>query len=93
MRSRAREVALQLLYQRDLNPRVPRPVVERFAADRLRDPPLAPFCLGLYDGVVGHACASAGVAKLTVRMSTRTGRGAVASEQPARAAAASSEAR
>jgi N utilization substance protein B len=53
-RSRAREVALQLLYQRDFNPRVPRPVIERFAADRLRDTPLAPFCLDLYDGVVRH---------------------------------------
>jgi N utilization substance protein B len=54
-RSRAREVALQLLYQRDLNPRVARPVIERFAADRLQDAALAPYCLGLYDGVVGHA--------------------------------------
>jgi N utilization substance protein B len=53
-RSRAREVALQLLYQRDFNPQVSRPVVERFAADRLRDPALAPFCLDLYDGVVSH---------------------------------------
>jgi N utilization substance protein B len=54
-RSRAREVALQLLYQRDLNPNVARPVIERFAADRLKDATLAPYCLGLYDGVVGHA--------------------------------------
>ncbi len=53
-RSRAREVALQLLYQRDLNPKVERPIVERFAADRLRDAALAPYCLGLYDGVLGH---------------------------------------
>jgi N utilization substance protein B len=54
-RTRAREVALQLLYQRDLNPRVARPAIEQFAADRLRDETLTPFCLGLYDGVVGHA--------------------------------------
>jgi N utilization substance protein B len=53
-RSRAREVALQLLYQHDLNPDVARPVIERFVRDRLRDPGLDPFCLGLYDGVVGH---------------------------------------
>jgi N utilization substance protein B len=53
-RSRAREVALQLLYQHDLNPDVARPVLERFVRDRLRDPDLDPFCLGLYDGVVGH---------------------------------------
>jgi N utilization substance protein B len=51
-RSRAREVALQLLYQRDLNPQVPRPIIERFAADRLQDATLMPYCLGLYDGVV-----------------------------------------
>lgn len=54
-RSRAREVALQLLYQRDFNPRLPRPVVERFATDRLRDPDLTAFCLGLYDGAVANA--------------------------------------
>jgi N utilization substance protein B len=53
-RSRAREVALQLLYQHDLNPDVARPAVERFVRDRLRDPDLDPFCLGLYDGVIGH---------------------------------------
>ena len=54
-RSRAREVALQLLYQRDLNPRVERQDIERFVRDRLRDPGLEPFALGLYDGVVSHA--------------------------------------
>ena len=50
-RSRAREVALQLLYQRDLNPRVDRKTIERFVHDRLRDPALEPFTLSLYDGV------------------------------------------
>jgi N utilization substance protein B len=49
-RSRAREVALQLLYQRDLNPRVDRKAIERFVRDRLRDPTLEPFTLSLYDG-------------------------------------------
>jgi transcription antitermination protein NusB len=53
-RSRAREVALQLLFQRDHNPTVDRAAVERFAHDRLRDPVMEPFCLGLYDGVVSH---------------------------------------
>jgi N utilization substance protein B len=53
-RSRAREVALQLLFQRDHNPGVLRSDIERFARDRLRDPGLEPFCLGLYDGVVAH---------------------------------------
>lgn len=52
-RSRAREVALQLLFQRDQNPTpVKRPAVERFARDRLADAPLAAFALALYDGVV-----------------------------------------
>jgi N utilization substance protein B len=52
-RSRAREVALQLLFQRDANADVSRPVVERFARDRLGDPDAEAFCLSLYDGVIG----------------------------------------
>src|SRR5215208_3432336 len=56
-RSRAREVALQLLFQRDLNPKpVPRPAVEQFVRDRLTDnADLAAYCLALYDGVVANA--------------------------------------
>ena len=53
-RSRAREVALQLLFQRDVNPTVPRPVIDRFTRDRLSSPEAEAFCLGLYDGVVRH---------------------------------------
>jgi N utilization substance protein B len=53
-RSRAREVALQLLFQRDLNPGVERAVLERFVRDRLRDPAGEPFSLSLYDGVAAH---------------------------------------
>ena len=53
-RSRAREVALQLLFQRDLNPGMERADIERFATDRLRDPSLITFCLGLYDGIVAN---------------------------------------
>ena len=53
-RSRAREVALQLLFQRDVNPGVPRAAIERFAHDRLSDPTAEAFCLGLYDGVTHH---------------------------------------
>ena len=56
-RSRAREVALQLLFQRDLNPSVDRPAVERFARDRLRDPELTSFCLALFDGVTFNCAA------------------------------------
>lgn len=51
-RSRAREVALQLLFQRDLNADVSRRAIERFAKDRLSNPDAEQFCLGLYDGVV-----------------------------------------
>jgi len=51
-RSRAREVALQLLFQHDLNPTVDRAVITGFVRDRLRDPALEPFCLGMYDGVM-----------------------------------------
>jgi N utilization substance protein B len=53
-RSRAREVALQLLFQRDLNARIDRAVLERFVRDRLRDETLVPFCLSLYDGVIAN---------------------------------------
>jgi N utilization substance protein B len=53
-RSRAREVALQLLYQHDLNPRIDRETIEQFVRDRLRDEELAAFALALYDGVVHH---------------------------------------
>lgn len=54
-RSRAREVALQLLFQRDHNLVVDRGAQERFARERLRDPALTSFCLALYDGVLTHA--------------------------------------
>ena len=52
-RSRAREVALQLLFQLDQNPRaMPRPTAEAFARDRLAgDADAVTFALTLYDGV------------------------------------------
>src|SRR5262245_14587994 len=53
-RSRAREVALQLLFQRDHNPGLDRPALERLARDRLREPALVDFCLQLHDGVLAH---------------------------------------
>jgi len=56
-----------MLYQRDLNPQVKRRVLERFVHDRLRDPSLEPFALGLYDGVVAHAAdLDAGLAEAAV---------------------------
>jgi N utilization substance protein B len=54
-RSRAREVALQMLYQHDLNGQVDRPALERFVRERLRDAELEAFTLSLYDGVLAHA--------------------------------------
>src|SRR5688572_717665 len=53
-RSRAREVALQLLYQHDLNPKVQRPDLERFVKERLGDEPLEAFCLALFDGTLAR---------------------------------------
>src|SRR5262245_37215198 len=53
-RSRAREVALQMLFQRDHNPKVERAACEEFARERLREQPLQEFCLTLYDGVLEH---------------------------------------
>jgi N utilization substance protein B len=54
-RSRAREVALQLLYQRDQNPDIGREAIEAFARQRLKDGAVVPFSLSLYDGVVAKA--------------------------------------
>src|SRR5687767_7212796 len=53
-RSRAREVALQLLFERDHNPGVERTALEQFARDRLKFDELLAFCLSLYDGVVNN---------------------------------------
>jgi transcription antitermination protein NusB len=54
-RSRAREVALQLLFWHDANPTADRPAVERFVRERLREPANESFCLSLFDGITGHA--------------------------------------
>jgi len=51
-RSRAREVALQLLFSRDHNTLVQRADIESFVQGRLREEDLRKFCLQLYDGVV-----------------------------------------
>jgi N utilization substance protein B len=54
-RSRAREVALQLLFQHDVNPTVTRPAIERFVHERLGESDLDVFALALFDGVRGQA--------------------------------------
>lgn len=53
-RSRAREVALQLLFQHDHHPAPPGEAVEPFARERLKEPELVRFCLELYQGVLQH---------------------------------------
>ncbi|HEY2909886.1 MAG TPA: transcription antitermination factor NusB, partial [Gemmataceae bacterium] len=55
-RSRAREVALQLLFQADQNPTpAPREAIEEFVRERLHaDAGLSVYCLGLFDGVTRH---------------------------------------
>lgn len=53
-RSRAREVALQLLFQHDWNQQIDRAVLERFVHDRLGEETLVQFSLALYDGVLAH---------------------------------------
>jgi len=54
-RFRAREVALQLLFQRDANPDVSRRVIESFARERLREDSLVVFSLSLLDGAAAHS--------------------------------------
>jgi N utilization substance protein B len=53
-RSRAREVALQLLYEADRNPGSPREREREFVERRLRGTPLRQFALDLVAGVRGN---------------------------------------
>jgi transcription antitermination protein NusB len=53
-RSRGREVALQLLYQREHNPKMDRAALDAFARTRLGDEAIHKFCMLLFDGVVGN---------------------------------------
>jgi N utilization substance protein B len=54
LRSRAREVALQLLFQRDHNSAVSQAAVDQFVKDRLRETAGRDFCSSLYAGIVAH---------------------------------------
>ena len=51
-RTRAREVAMQMLYQRDLNPDASIDLVHSMIAEELREPPLQEFAWSLFSGVV-----------------------------------------
>ena len=53
-RSRGREVALQLLFQREHNAKLERAGIEPFVRERIREEPIRKFCLFLYDGVVAQ---------------------------------------
>ena len=51
-RSRARETALQMLYQQDVNPDVPAETVRELIQDRLKDEQLSRFAWRLFAGVM-----------------------------------------
>jgi N utilization substance protein B len=53
-RRHAREVALQILFQHDLNRDPSRALDEAFAAERLRFPELEKFAMSLVEGVRAH---------------------------------------
>jgi N utilization substance protein B len=53
-RFRAREVALQLLFERDHNAKTEQPQIEGFVQGRIREEELRQFCLRLYKGVLEH---------------------------------------
>jgi len=53
-RTRARETALQMLYQHDLNPGLSEEVVREQVLERLEDEALARFAWSLYRGVLDH---------------------------------------
>lgn len=53
-RRRAREIALQALYQYDLHPAAEPADIERFLIGRLRLPGLVTFAAALVDGVRAH---------------------------------------
>jgi N utilization substance protein B len=54
LRSRAREIAMQALYQVEMQPASDWAALERFLVGRLRQPVLVRFAQGLVDGVRSH---------------------------------------
>jgi len=51
-RTRAREVAMQMLYQQDLNPDVTADMVRRMIAEEVREPALQQFAWDLFSGAM-----------------------------------------
>jgi transcription antitermination protein NusB len=54
LRSRAREIAMQALYQVEMQPAADPVALERFLVGRLQQPVLVRFAKGLVDGVRSH---------------------------------------
>lgn len=54
LRSRAREIAMQALYQLEIQPTADPAGLDRFLVGRLRQPVLVRFAKSLVDGVRGH---------------------------------------
>jgi N utilization substance protein B len=54
LRSRAREIAMQALYQVEMQPAADPAGLERFLVGRLRQPVLVRFAKGLLEGVRSH---------------------------------------
>ena len=53
-RSKAREVALQMLYQRDYNPEADARVLKEMIAEQIEDESVQAFCWTLVAGVLEH---------------------------------------
>ena len=53
-RSKAREVALQMLYQRDYNPEADARVLKEMIAEQIDDESVQEFCWSLVAGVLEH---------------------------------------
>lgn len=53
-RSKAREVALQMLYQRDYNPEADARVLKNMIAEQIDDEAIRGFCWSLVAGVIEH---------------------------------------
>ena len=51
-RHKAREIAVQMLYQKDLNSEIPFEAVREMISEQLREGPLRDFCWDLYTGVL-----------------------------------------
>ncbi|HBH51471.1 MAG TPA: transcription antitermination factor NusB [Planctomycetaceae bacterium] len=71
-RTRARETALQMLYQHDLNPGLPDELVREQVLERLEDEELSRFAWSLYRGVIDNrTTVDAAIEKVAANWSLR----------------------